>query len=45
MLVVEGSERFVEVRGFAGHKVNWLHNVTAHGLVTTHKGNEIATFH
>jgi hypothetical protein len=45
MLVLEGSEQFVDVSGLDGHKVNQLHIVTAQALVTTHKGNAIATFH
>ena len=45
MLVLEGSERFVDVFGLAGHKVSLLRIVTAQALVTTHKGEAIATFH
>jgi hypothetical protein len=45
MKVLEGSERFVDVVGLAGHKVNELRIVTAQALVTTHKGDAIATFH
>jgi hypothetical protein len=45
MLVVEGSKRFVDVSGLAGHTVNQLRIVTAQELVTTHKGGAIATFH
>ena len=45
MTVLEGSERFVDVIGLAGHKVNQLRLVTAQALVTTHKGEAIATFH
>jgi hypothetical protein len=45
MLVLEGSERFVDVSGLAGHKVSQLRIVTAQALVTTHKGDAIATFH
>jgi hypothetical protein len=44
MLVVEGSKQFVDVSGLAGHKVNQLRIVTAQALVTTHKGDAIATF-
>jgi hypothetical protein len=40
MLVLEGSERFVDVVGLSGHKV-----VTAQAIVSTHKGDVIATFH
>jgi hypothetical protein len=45
MLVLEGSERFVDVSGLAGHKVSQLRIVTAQALVHTHKGDVIATFH
>jgi hypothetical protein len=45
MLVLEGSERFVDVVGLAGHKVSQLQIVTAQALVSTHKGDAIATFH
>jgi hypothetical protein len=45
MLVLEGSQRFVDVVGLAGHKVNQLQIVTEQALVTTHKGDTIATFH
>ena len=45
MLVLEGSERFVDVSGLAGHKVNQLRIVTAQALIHTHKGDAIATFH
>jgi hypothetical protein len=45
MLVVEGSERFVDVSGLAGHKEHQLRIVTAHALIHTHKGDAIATFH
>jgi threonine dehydrogenase-like Zn-dependent dehydrogenase len=45
MKVLEGSERFVDVVGLAGHKVSQLRIVTAKALVTTHKGDVIATFH
>jgi len=45
MLVLEGSERFVDVFGLAGHKVSQLRIVTAQALITTHKGQVIATFH
>jgi threonine dehydrogenase-like Zn-dependent dehydrogenase len=43
--VLEGSERFLDVVGLAGHKASQLHVVTAHALVTIHKGDVIATFH
>jgi hypothetical protein len=45
MKVLEGSECFVDVVGLAGHKVSQLRIVTAQALVTTHKGDVIATFH
>ena len=45
MKVLEGSERFVDVVGLAGHKVSQLRIVTAQTLITTHKGDAIATFH
>jgi hypothetical protein len=45
MLVLEGSERYVDVFGLAGHKVSQLQIVTAQSLITTHKGDAIATFH
>jgi hypothetical protein len=45
MLVIEGSKRFVDVVGLAGPKVSQLRIVTAQALVSTHKGDAIATFH
>jgi N-acetylglucosamine-6-phosphate deacetylase len=42
MKVLEGSERFVDVVGLAGHKVSQLCIVTAQALVITHKGDVIA---
>jgi hypothetical protein len=45
MEVLEESERFVDVVGLAGHKVNELCIVAAQDLVTTHKGDVVATFH
>ena len=45
MNVIEGSERFVDVFGLAGHKVSQLRIVTAQALISTHKGDAIATFH
>jgi hypothetical protein len=45
MLVLEGSERFVDVSGLDGNKVNQLRIQTAQALIQTHKGDEIATFH
>jgi hypothetical protein len=38
MLVLKGSERFVDVIGLAGHKANRSRIVTAQALITTHKG-------
>jgi hypothetical protein len=45
MRVFEDSERFVDVSGLAGHKISQLRIVTAQVLVSTHKGDAIATFH
>jgi hypothetical protein len=45
ILVLEVSERFVDVSGLAGHTVSQLQIVIAQALVTTHKGDAIATFH
>jgi hypothetical protein len=45
MKVLEGSERFVDVVGLAGHKVNKLRVVTAQALISTHRGDAIATFY
>jgi hypothetical protein len=45
MRVLESRERFVDVSGLAGHRVSQLRNVTAQALVSTHKGDAIATFH
>jgi hypothetical protein len=48
MLVVEESEKFVDVSGLAGHKVSQLCIVTGQALIATHKGETIttiATFH
>ena len=45
MLVLEGSERFVYVVGLAGHKVSQLRIVTSQALISSHKGDVIATFH
>jgi hypothetical protein len=45
MLVLEGSERFVDVSGLAGHKVSQIHIVSASALVIKHKGDAIATYH
>ena len=45
MLVLEGSNRVVDVVGLAGHKVSQLRIVTSQALVSSHKGDVIATFH
>ena len=45
MVIVDGSQRHVDVSGLDGHKVSQLHIVTAQALIQTHKGNAIATFH
>ena len=45
MLVLEGSERFVDVSGLAGYTVSQLRIVTAQAFISTHKGDAIATFH
>jgi hypothetical protein len=45
MLVLEGSDHFVDVFGLAGHKVNQLRIVTSQAVVTTYRGAVIATFH
>jgi major membrane immunogen (membrane-anchored lipoprotein) len=45
MLVLEGSQRVVDVVGLAEHKGNQLQIFTAQALVTTHKGDTIAIFH
>jgi hypothetical protein len=45
MLVLEGSERFVDVFGLAGHKVNQLRIVSDPCQISTDKGDVIATFH
>jgi hypothetical protein len=45
MLVVEGSDRFVDVSCLAGNKVNQIRIVTAQALVTTHtKETQFLTF-
>jgi hypothetical protein len=41
MLVLEGSECFVDVYGLAGHKVTQLQIVTAPALISTHCGKAI----
>jgi hypothetical protein len=45
MLVLEGSERFVDVSGLASHKFSQLRIVTAQALIAIHKGEAITTFH
>jgi hypothetical protein len=45
MLLLEGSDRFVDVFGLAGHKVSQLCNVTSQAVVTTHRGAVIETSH
>jgi hypothetical protein len=45
ILVLEGSERFVDVCGLAGHTVSQLRIVTAQALISTYKGEAIATFY
>jgi hypothetical protein len=35
----------VDVSGLAGHKVSQLRIVIAQAVITTHKGEAIATFH
>ena len=45
MIVLEGSERFVDVHGIDNHKVNQLRIVTSQALVSTDQGDAIATFH
>jgi hypothetical protein len=45
MIIVEGSERHVDVSGLDGHKVSQLCIVTSKALIQTHKGEAIATFY
>jgi hypothetical protein len=45
MVVLEGSERFVDVFGLARNKISQLCIVTAQALIATHKRNIIATFY
>ena len=45
MIALEGSERYVDVSGLAGHRENQLRIVTGQALIKTHKGNAIAVFH
>jgi hypothetical protein len=43
-MVLKDSKRFVDVVGLAGNKSS-LRIVTAQALISTHKGDAIATFH
>ena len=45
MDVYEGSERYVDVFGLAGHKEKQLQIVTAQALIHTQKGEVVAIFH
>jgi hypothetical protein len=45
MLVLEGSEQYVDICGLAAHKVNQLRIVTAHALISTSQGDASATYH
>jgi threonine dehydrogenase-like Zn-dependent dehydrogenase len=45
MLVLKGRESFVDVIRLTGHKVSRLRIAIAQAMVTTHKGDGIATFH
>jgi hypothetical protein len=45
MLVLEGSDRFFDVFGLAGHKLSQLCIVTSQAVVMTHRGADISTFH
>ena len=45
MTVLEGSERYVDVSGLAGHRENRFFIVTTQALIRTHKGDAIAIFH
>jgi hypothetical protein len=38
MHILEGSQRFVDFIGLAGHTVNQLQMVTSQALITTHQG-------
>jgi hypothetical protein len=44
MLVLEGSERFVDVSGLDGQRENQLRIATAQALIETYKGDVIAVF-
>jgi hypothetical protein len=45
ILVLEGSECFVDVSGLSSYSENLLRIVTVHAFIETHKGNLIAVFH
>jgi hypothetical protein len=45
MMVLEGRERFVDVSGLIGHRINQLRIVTAQALITMHEGDAITIFH
>jgi hypothetical protein len=45
MRILEGSKRYVDVRGLGGHRENQLRIVTAQALIENHKGDVIAVLH
>jgi hypothetical protein len=45
MLILERSERFLDVSGLGGHQIKQLRLVTAQALINSHKVPDIATFH
>jgi hypothetical protein len=45
ILLLEGSEHFVDVGGLGGHCKNQLWIATTHALVETHKSNLATVFH
>jgi hypothetical protein len=45
ILVLEGSERFVDVSGLGGPCENDVRIVTAQAIIEIHKGRVIAVFH
>jgi hypothetical protein len=45
MIVLEGSECFVDISGLGGHCENQLRIVTDQTLISTQKGDVIAFFH
>jgi hypothetical protein len=45
MIVLEGSERFIDVSGLGGHREIQLRMVTEQAHIDTHKGSAIAIFH